>query len=106
MDPPTDGTVGTVDPPTDGTVGTVATPILNSRRKRRDTGESREVLRVTGERMSEQQFSEAWREGQSKVQSLSLSLSLSLSTTNNSQCHTHVVFSAVWGWCAGDGGGV
>ena len=72
MDPPTNGTVGTVDPPT------VATPIVNPGRKRRDTEESREVLlRVAGESMNEQQFSEAWREGQSKVHSLSLSLSLS-----------------------------
>ena len=75
MDPPTNGT-GTVDPPT---IGTVATPIINPGRKRRDTEESREALRVAGESMSEQQFSETWREGQSKVNTLSLSLSLSLS---------------------------
>ena len=68
MEPPTNGT-GTVDPPTTGTVGTVATPVINSGRKRRDTRESREALRVAGESTSEQQFSESWREGQSKVNS-------------------------------------
>ena len=73
VDPATDGTNATVDPPTDGTNATVIPPVV---RTRRDTGESREVLYVAGERMSEHQFSEVWREDQSKVHSLSLALSL------------------------------
>lgn len=58
-----------MDPPTDGTN---TTEVI--RRGRRDTGESREVLYVAGERMSEHRFSEVWREDQSKVCSLSLSM--------------------------------